>query len=167
MDRFTHPTEQLCCGIVCSSYYSSRLLGFGAVKMKQRLCGTICQAAEAKDSWSNMVAFPVWRECKKNGAGEVGGPAQTRTGCFCFCPNISAVLLHFWKLMSECFCTSQMKKEFIFSSKTKTKTQSKTLQQLFFNANACLFHALKPFSPGCLWQTFHNRLFKVWHMCQC
>lgn len=28
----------------------TRLLGFGTVKMKQRLCGTICQAAEAKDS---------------------------------------------------------------------------------------------------------------------
>lgn len=49
-----HPvTLQGCC---------SRLLGFGTVRMKQRLCSTICQAAEAKDSWSNTFAFRVWRE---------------------------------------------------------------------------------------------------------
>lgn len=80
-----HPiTFQGCC---------SRLLGFGTVKMKQGLCSTICQAAEAKDSWSNMFAFPSGGSIKTNGAGEVGGPAQGGTECFCSCPNISASLL--------------------------------------------------------------------------
>lgn len=143
------------CWVLALSKWNKNYVVTYVRQLKQRIPGLTC------------LPFQSGGSVKTNGAGEVGGPAQGGTGCFCFCPNLSAVLLHFWRLMSGCFCTSQMQKEFIFASKTKTKTQSKTLQQLFFNANACLFHALKPFSPGCLWQTFHNRLFKVWHMCQC
>lgn len=154
-----HPiTFQGCC---------TRLLGFGTVQMNRDYVVPYVRQLKERIPALTCLPFQCGGSVKTSGAGEVGGPAQGGTGWFCFCPNISAVLLHFWRLMSGCFCTSQMQKELIFSSKTKTKTQSKTLQQLFFNANACLFHALKPFSPGCLWQTFHNRLFKVWHMCQC
>lgn len=172
MYRFTHPTQQLCCGIVCSSYYISRLL-YEAVGFWHCQNETEIMWYHMSSSWSkgflvsHVCLFSLEEGLKPMVQERWVGQHREGQGVSAFAPNISAVLLHFWRLVSECFCTSQMQRELIFSSKTKTETQSKTLQQLFFNANACLFHALKPFSPGCLWQTFHNRLFKVWHMCHC
>lgn len=38
-------------------HFKAAVQGFGTVKTKRRLCGTICQAAEAKDSWPNECAL--------------------------------------------------------------------------------------------------------------
>lgn len=50
-------------------------------QLKQRIPGLTC------------LHFPSGGSIKTNGAGEVGGPAQGGTECFCSCPNISASLL--------------------------------------------------------------------------
>jgi len=108
-------------------------------QLKQRIPGLTC------------LPFSSGGSIKISGAGEVGGAAQGGAACFCSCPNTSAILLGLLKTNVWMFLPLPNAGESSsLPPKQKRKTQSKTLQQLFFNVNACLFHALQPFSPGCL-----------------
>lgn len=170
MDRFTHPAQRLCCGVVRSSCYIARLL-FKAAGVWHCQNETEIMQHHMSGSWSKGFLVQHIRLSRLEGALKSRGRGVGGAGCSRGSrsrPNTSTILLALLRTnVGMLLLLTNAGKSSSLPPRQKRKTQSKTLRQLFFYVNACLFHALKPFSPGCLWQTFHNRLFKVWHMCQC